>query len=47
MYQNKEFVHQVGKKDFHYIRMYGQQKKQKLRKDIYIVEFGRMKTVVV
>jgi len=26
MYQNEEFVHQVGKKDFHYIRMHSQQK---------------------
>jgi len=25
MYYNKEFVHQVGKKDYHYIRMHGQQ----------------------
>ena len=25
MYWNKEFVHQVGKKDYHYIRMHGQQ----------------------
>jgi len=24
MYRNKEFVHQVGKKDYHYIRMHGQ-----------------------
>jgi len=25
MYQSKEFVHQVGEKDYHYIRMHGQQ----------------------
>jgi len=24
MYQNKLFVHQVGKRDYHYIRMHGQ-----------------------
>ena len=25
MYSNKEFVHRVGKKDYHYIRIHGQQ----------------------
>jgi len=25
MYENKEFVYQVGKKDYRYIRMHGQQ----------------------
>ena len=25
MYENKEFVHQVGKEDYHYIRMRGHQ----------------------
>jgi len=25
MYQNKEFMHQVGKKGYHYIKIHGQQ----------------------
>jgi len=35
MYYNKEFVYQVGKKDYHYIRMHGQ---QNVKKTLYISE---------
>ena len=40
MYLKKEFVHQVGKEDYYYIRMHGQQNIKKCPTEVRFFSVG-------